>query len=89
MQTARRKSRPMQQKPIAYTFNVTSALQNILSGKATTNGWILTPTWIGLSSSQSTSVSVLSSSRIVAVEPVQAVFQCQKHQTESLLYTYF
>lgn len=64
-------------KANSYTFNVTSALQNILSGKATANGWILTPTWIGLTSSTSTSVSVLSSSRIVAVEPVQAVFNAK------------
>lgn len=64
-------------KTNSYTFNVTSALQNILSGRATSNGWILTPTWIGLASSTATSVSVLSSSRIVSVEPVQAVFNAK------------
>ncbi len=74
-------------KAQVYTFNVTSAIQNILSGRIANNGWIITPTQTGYASSTSTTKTVASSSRIVLSAITNASFDSRKIKLK-LYYTY-
>lgn len=74
-------------KTNTFTFNVTSAVQNIISGRNPNNGWIVTPTWIGLASSSATARTVLSSSRLISAEHSSAIFDSRKIKLK-VYYTY-
>lgn len=71
-------------KSNTYTFNVTSSLQNILSGRNKTNGWLLSAdTFV----SSSTSRGPASGKNIVSSEADRAIFDNKKIRMK-LYYTY-
>jgi len=71
-------------KTNSYTFNVTSSLQNILSGRNKTNGWLLSAdTFVASSASRGPS----SGKNIVSSEVDRAIFDYKKIKLK-LYYTY-
>ncbi len=73
-------------KSNTYTFNVTSSLQNILSGRNKSNGWLLSSTSFVTNSSTGTR-SPSSSKNIVSPTPDRAVFNNSKMKLK-IYYTY-
>lgn len=71
-------------KSNTYTFNVTSSLQNILSGRNKTNGWLLSADTFVTSS---TSRGPISGRSIVSSEADRAIFDYKKIKMK-LYYTY-
>ena len=71
-------------KSNTYTFNVTSSLQNILSGRNKTNGWLLSADTFVTSS---TSRGPASGKNIVSSETDRAIFENKKIKMK-LYYTY-
>lgn len=73
-------------KSNTYTFNVTSSLQNILSGRNKSNGWLLSST--SLITNSSTGVrSPTSGTNIVSLNPDRAIFNNNKIKLK-VYYTY-
>jgi hypothetical protein len=69
-----------------YTFNVTSSLQNILSGRNKTNGWILSADTFR-EATQSSARGPVSGRYIVSSEVDRAVFDSKKIKLK-VYYTY-
>jgi Domain of unknown function (DUF4270) len=69
-----------------YTFNVTSSLQNILSGRNKTNGWILTADTFR-EATQTSARGPVSGKYIVSTEVDRAVFDSKKIKLK-VYYTY-
>ena len=68
-----------------YTFNVTSALQNILSGRNLTNGWIITPTILTTTSQGQR--GFVSAKNILTSDVTRAVFNTKNIKLK-VYYTY-
>ena len=73
-------------KSNSYTFNVTSSLQNILSGRNKSNGWILSATTFG-AATQTAPRGPVSGRYIVSSEADKAVFDSKKIKLR-VYYTY-
>ena len=73
-------------KSKSYTFNVTSSLQNILSGRNKSNGWLLSATTFG-AATQNTPRGPVSGRYIVSSEVDRAIFDSKKIKLK-VYYTY-
>jgi hypothetical protein len=69
-----------------FTFNVTSSLQNILAGRLSNNGWIITPTLFVVNSSTGARQVALGKS-VLAQEVTRAIFDKSKIKLK-VYYTY-
>ncbi len=68
-----------------YTFNVTSSLQNVLSGRNKSNGWIVTPTTFGTSAQGQRGVT--SGKNIISSNIDRAIFNAKNIKLK-VYYTY-
>ncbi len=73
-------------KSNSYTFNVTSSLQNILSGRNKSNGWLLSATTFG-AATQNAPRGPVSGRYIVSSEVDRAIFDSKKIKLK-VYYTY-